>query len=222
MVVVAAAAAGTAILAQADITTGASLFNGDDAIVLRSGGAGGTIVDSFGQIGVDPGTEWGTGLTSTADNTLRRLGSVTAGDTDPTDAFDPATQWAGFATDTFDGLGAHTLDTGGPVDQPAVLSCGAPLVTSSGVAAERVVTATDPDDTIVDLDITSITPASRLDHHDSSHPGARGRRPGQRNRRGRLRCCKWLLRGDDDLDGCWRCNSGLRVDGAGERHPHRR
>ena len=46
VVVVAAAAAGTAILAQADITTGASLFNGDDAIVLRSGGAAGTIVDS--------------------------------------------------------------------------------------------------------------------------------------------------------------------------------
>ena len=160
VVVVAAATAGAAILAQADITTGANLFNGDDAIVLRSGGAGGTIVDSVGQIGVDPGTEWGTGLTSTADNTLRRLGSVTSGDTDPTDAFDPATQWAGFATDTFDGLGAHTLDTGGPVDQPAVLSCGAPLVTSSGVAAERVVTATDPDDAIVDLDITSITPAS--------------------------------------------------------------
>ena len=66
----------------------------------------------------------------------------------------------GFATDTFDGLGAHTLDTGGPVDQPAVLTCGAPLVTSSGVAAERVVTATDPDDSIVNLDITSITPAT--------------------------------------------------------------
>ena len=69
-------------------------------------------------------------LTSTADNTLRRLPAVTAGDTDPTDAFDPAAQWAGFATDTFDGLGAHTVDGGGPVDAPATLTCGAPLVTA--------------------------------------------------------------------------------------------
>ena len=28
------------------------------------------VVDVIGQIGSDPGTEWGTGLTSTADNTL--------------------------------------------------------------------------------------------------------------------------------------------------------
>ena len=33
---------------------------------------------------------------------------MTTGDTDPTDAFDPAAEWAGFATDTFDGLGTHT------------------------------------------------------------------------------------------------------------------
>ena len=31
-----------------------------------------SIVDVLGQIGVDPGTEWGSGLTSTVDNTLRR------------------------------------------------------------------------------------------------------------------------------------------------------
>ena len=59
----------------------------------------------IGQIGVDPGTEWGTGLTSTADNTLRRKASVEAGDANGSDAFDPAVEWDGFATDTFDGLG---------------------------------------------------------------------------------------------------------------------
>ena len=57
-------------------------WNGDDAIVLRKGGASGTVVDVIGQIGIDPGTEWGTGLTSTADNTLRRKAAVIAGDTD--------------------------------------------------------------------------------------------------------------------------------------------
>jgi len=68
--------ANAAILAQADQTNGAGWFNGDDAIALRKGGASGTIVDAIGQIGVDPGTEWGSGLTSTADNTL---GGATAG-----------------------------------------------------------------------------------------------------------------------------------------------
>jgi predicted extracellular nuclease len=151
--------AAAAVLARAAQTTGAALFNGDDAIVLRKGGAGGAVIDSIGQVGVDPGTEWGTGLASTADNTLRRLSRVTAGDTDPTDAFDPAVQWAGFAVDTFDGLGAHAVDGGGPVDEPAALTCGdAPLATPVGTAASRDVTATDPDDTVVDLAVTAVTP----------------------------------------------------------------
>ncbi len=147
--------ANAAILAQADQTTGAGLFNGDDAVVLRRGG---TVLDSIGQVGVDPGTEWGTGVTSTADNTLRRLGTVTSGDTDPTDAFDPAAQWAGFPADTVDGLGAHSIDGGGPVDAPATVVCGDALVTPTGTAATREVTASDPDDRIVDLSVTSVTP----------------------------------------------------------------
>ncbi|MFF5178595.1 lamin tail domain-containing protein [Micromonospora sp. NPDC000316] len=153
--VFASASAGAAILAQADQTTGAGLFNGDDAIVLRRGG---TVLDSIGQVGVDPGSEWGAGVTSTADNTLRRLPSVTAGDTDPSDAFDPAAQWAGFPVDTFDGLGTHTMDGGGPVDVPATLTCGGPLVTAAGTAATREIIATDPDDTIVDLAVTAVNP----------------------------------------------------------------
>ncbi|MEU8210096.1 lamin tail domain-containing protein [Micromonospora sp. NPDC049044] len=153
--VFASASAGAAILAQADQTTGASLFNGDDAVVLLRGS---TVLDSIGQVGVDPGTEWGAGVTSTADNTLRRLPAVTSGDTDPTDAFDTAAQWAGFPVDTLDGLGAHTVDGGGPVDVPATLTCGGPLVTSAGTAASREVTGTDPDDTIVDLAVTSVSP----------------------------------------------------------------
>ncbi|MFG1873181.1 lamin tail domain-containing protein [Micromonospora arborensis] len=153
--VFASASAGAAILAQADQTTGASLFNGDDAIVLRRGT---TVLDSIGQVGTDPGTEWGAGATSTADNTLRRLSAVTAGDTDPADAFDPAAQWAGFPVDTFDGLGTHTVDGGGPVDTPATLTCGGPLVTAAGTAASREVTATDLDDTIVDLAVTTVSP----------------------------------------------------------------
>ena len=69
-------------------------------------------------------------------------------------------QWTGFATDTFDGLGAHTVDGGGPVDQPAALTCGGPLVAPAGTAASRTVTAVDPDDTVVDLAVTSVTQPS--------------------------------------------------------------
>ncbi|MBG1258245.1 lamin tail domain-containing protein [Nostoc commune] len=54
--VLASSNANSTILAQADQTSAAAFYNGDDAIVLRQGGASGTILDSIGQIGVDPGT----------------------------------------------------------------------------------------------------------------------------------------------------------------------
>ncbi len=109
--------ANTTILGVANQTFGSAWFNGDDAIVLRKGGTGGSVVDSIGQVGVDPGSEWGTGLASTADNTLRRLTSVTVGDTVINDAFTPATQWTGLAVDTFGGLGTYP-DGGTPPPPP--------------------------------------------------------------------------------------------------------
>src|SRR6266511_4185138 len=105
--VLAQASAAAPVLAQADQTSAASFFNGDDAIVLRKGGATGPVLDVIGQVGFDPGSEWGSDLTSTADNTLRRMPAVTAGDTNPADPFDPAAEWTGFPVDTFDGLGTH-------------------------------------------------------------------------------------------------------------------
>ncbi len=113
--VVAHSSSDPAILAQADLTTSAGLFNGDDALVLVKDGA---VVDSIGQVGFDPGTEWGSGDTSTADNTLRRKADICAGDTNPFDEFDPAVEWDGFPQNTFDGLGAHTAscDDGSPTD----------------------------------------------------------------------------------------------------------
>jgi predicted extracellular nuclease len=113
--VIAQASAGAAILAQADQTSGAGWFNGDDAVVLRKGT---TVLDVIGQIGLDPGTEWGTGLLSTADNTLRRNLVVAAGDTDGSNAFDPSAEWTGFATDTFFGLGCHTAELVCPTPPP--------------------------------------------------------------------------------------------------------
>ncbi len=101
--------ANATILAQTDQTATNSFFNGDDAIVLRSSSG---IVDVIGQVGFDPGSQWGSGTVSTQDNTLRRQTAVCAGDTVETDAFDPSLEWDGFALDTFDGLGSHTASCG--------------------------------------------------------------------------------------------------------------
>ena len=121
--VLANSSAATAILAVADQTNTTVNFNGDDAIVLRMGGTNGTVLDSIGQVGVDPGTEWGTGLTSTLDNTLRRKFSVPQGDLVPTNAFDPATEWDGYAVDTIVGLGSHTNEcTSPPLPTPPILN----------------------------------------------------------------------------------------------------
>lgn len=88
-------------------------FNGDDAIVLRRGGSSGTIIDSIGKIGEDPGGQWGSLDASTADNTIRRKSWVTSGDTDPFDTVDIENEWDGYPIDTFVGIGAHTMDSGG-------------------------------------------------------------------------------------------------------------
>ena len=79
-------------------------FTGDDALDLFCEGS---VADSFGQVGVDPGAAWVSGPTSTQDQTLRRRCSVSAGDPIATDAFDVALEWESLPTDTFAGLGSH-------------------------------------------------------------------------------------------------------------------
>ena len=86
----------------ADQTSSAVTWSGDDAIVLR---ANGIVLDSIGQVGFDPGTAWGTGLTSTADHTLRRRTGNLNADTVLNDAYDPAITFTGFPSDTFNDLG---------------------------------------------------------------------------------------------------------------------
>ncbi|MCE9571630.1 MAG: tandem-95 repeat protein [Deltaproteobacteria bacterium] len=112
VLVVCHASAGTSLAPNCDVlvpasgATAAVNFNGDDVIELFCNGA---TVDAIGQVGNrGSGGEWGTGLTSTADNTLRRKCSVTRGDTINNDVFAPADQWGGFAIDTFADLGTYT------------------------------------------------------------------------------------------------------------------
>lgn len=87
-------------------TADAMSFNGDDALALRKGGV---VIDVIGQIGNDPGSQWGSSPNTTADHTLVRKSSISSGDADGSDAFDPATEWDASAQNTATNLGAHTV-----------------------------------------------------------------------------------------------------------------
>ena len=104
--VLAHSSAAAAIQSQADQFSGAGFFNGDDAVALYHTPTA-SLVDVIGQIGFDPGSQWGSGNESTADNTLRRKMSVSTGDPNGSDAFNPSIEWDGFANNTFDDLGQH-------------------------------------------------------------------------------------------------------------------
>ncbi len=110
VLVVAHSSADAAILAEADITTGSSFFNGDDAVELVHFASP---VDVIGQIGFDPGSEWSGACGGTQNETIRRNASVCAGDTNGADAFDLCVNgFTAFPQDTFDGLGSHTANCG--------------------------------------------------------------------------------------------------------------
>ena len=116
-----------------DQTSGSLTFNGDDAIALSKTTTH-AYVDILGQIGTDPGTEWGTDPTTTANSTLVRKSSIAAGDTNGTDAFDPATEWNGYAgVNVEDDLGSHTFTGGGAPSYMAGYSNRAVAGTSQSV-----------------------------------------------------------------------------------------
>lgn len=120
-----------AVLAVADQTTGAGLFNGDDAIVLLSGGVP---RDSIGQVGVDPGSYWGSENIRTQDRTLRRRPDALP-DTDAADSYDPASAFEGFPLNTFAGLGSGQPgnEPGEPGTEAPVLACGTPATLVSSI-----------------------------------------------------------------------------------------
>jgi hypothetical protein len=99
------------LLALIQQTSTSNFFNGDDAVVLRRKGV---VIDSLGRIGEDPGTAWNGSIatvptTTTVDRTLRRLSTISVGDADGGDAFDPSIQWTSSAQDDFSGLGSHAF-----------------------------------------------------------------------------------------------------------------
>ena len=106
----------TLVLIHASFTTTVTLpgalkvgvvnFNGDDAVTLEKSG---TVIDSFGQVGFDPGTAWTGGTLSALDRTLRRKPGIVHGSVPAAApaAWDLSSEWVGFPIDTFDGLGSH-------------------------------------------------------------------------------------------------------------------
>ena len=78
------------------------------AAIARTPNGAGVVVDSIGQVGFDPGNEWGEGFVSTRDNTLRRRVDACARDIQEEDVFDPSDAYQGHSTDHADGLGYHS------------------------------------------------------------------------------------------------------------------
>jgi cysteine-rich repeat protein len=110
---------GTIPSAQCNQSSGSLNFNGNDAVELRCTVPSVVTFDVIGQIGFDPGSEWGTGNRSTADNTIRRKCNrtisglfITHGDTSSNNDFnaDLIDEWAGFVNNTFDGLGVSSCE----------------------------------------------------------------------------------------------------------------
>lgn len=142
--------AGAALLAIANQKFGNLWFDGNDAVALLHAG---TAVDIIGQVGFDPGAGWGTGATSTADHTLRRKASVTAGDTNGGDAFDPSVEWTGYDIDTFSGLGNVSERV---ANEPVAITCPAPMSTTEGMAVSAPFSASDPDGVVASLTVNAV------------------------------------------------------------------
>lgn len=111
------------ILAKANLASNASFFNGDDAIVLYKQQQ---VIDSLGQVGVDPGSEWGSGDLSTQDNTIRRKTNALTPDTVIDDAVS-LDNWLGFAKDDISDLGLFAAGPGEPdPTEPVEFACNEP------------------------------------------------------------------------------------------------
>ncbi len=115
-------------------------YNGNDAVALRKGAA---LLDLIGNIGCMPDIEWGAGLVSTADNTIRRKPAACLGVTaDPPNSGCPfptlALDWDGFDMDVVSGLGFHQT-TCNPVPEVGFTLAASSLIEgNSGVTNHPV------------------------------------------------------------------------------------
>ncbi|MFJ7408919.1 MULTISPECIES: endonuclease [unclassified Lysinibacillus] len=131
-----------AIKDKGGLPSAVTSFNGNDAIVLKKGEE---VIDSFGQVGFDPGKAWDVNGVSTVDKTLVRKGAVTLGDKNPSDAFDPSLEWQQYPIDTFDHLGSHSMDGGevGPITKAEAVTASTPSGTVAAGTAVALSSATE-------------------------------------------------------------------------------
>ncbi len=126
--VFAASTANATLVALSQQKYGSGLWNGDDAIVLEKSGK---VIDSIGQVGVDPGSAWGNNNLGTENQTLRRKGIMY--DTNTADAFDPSQEWVSYGLDNFSDIG---LFNGQKVEPKPILTCGTPSTAISAIQGE--------------------------------------------------------------------------------------
>ena len=142
------------ILALAQLTSNGSFFNGDDAIVLTHSD---NVIDSLGQVGVDPGAEWGSGDTSTQNNTLRRDTNNLTADQVIDDAV-TFVGWQGFAQDDISDLGRFSAngstDPVDPVD-PVEFVCGQSAVAIHEIQGNAQASALIGSTVVVEAIVTS-------------------------------------------------------------------
>lgn len=142
--IVANTQANIAILALADVTSGVTGFNGDDAVTLEKNSVA---IDAIGTIGIDPGTSWTVAgdIAGSFDKTLIRKSSICSPNADwitsaGTDV--ASSEWTVVAVDDIANLGAHTANCGGvpcsPITAPVsngITICGGATATLSATTS---------------------------------------------------------------------------------------
>ena len=92
------------ITQESEIASQTINHNGNDAYELVCSGM---LVDSFGQVGTDPGEAWSGSGVSTKDTVLRRRCTIGGGDTNSGDAFDPSVEWEAVTDTDLSGFGTR-------------------------------------------------------------------------------------------------------------------
>ncbi len=143
--VIASAQASAAILALADVTSGVTGFNGDDAVTLEKNSVA---IDVIGAVGTDLGTSWTVAgdVAGSLDKTLTRKASVCSPNANwtisaGTDA--ASSEWIIGMVDDITNLGVHTTTCGTvpcvTINAPAAINatiCGGATATISATASE--------------------------------------------------------------------------------------
>jgi hypothetical protein len=141
-------------------------FNGDDALVVKSGA---TTTDVFGEPGSDPGTSWNGDGVSTANNNISLKDGITTGDTDGWT--DPSIR--------FETTANGTTDTGFGIAPPPPPTVGFDAATSTETETQTTftsatipITVSNYSDTQIDIDVTATLGTAEAEDFDFTSPTA--------------------------------------------------